>query len=403
MKLVLDHVDVPYNNFLPPPPPPPLHTTPAFPFDIMDLLCHAPKGDSSVVTTTEDETIGSLKARILAATLCTHPDELSSGVLRQYSLLSGGAVIGNDATALSQTPLEALSEVTLARTSAAVKAPYKHMMFSSAIAVSPCSTILIVATRSALAAYNTETTEMLWEKPSTLWKLCTAMAFSRCGSYVASGWKDGAIIIYHSDTGEILKEAMFPETIHSICITDCGTYVAVCGTMHDVILYTLFDAAERVLEGHTRWVLSVSCGDVLVSASDDRTLRVWDYKGDNAVMVLSGHEGPVGNVVVTQGGDVAVSVDNITVRCWELAAGSCLWVVPASGLGLAVAGCVGMVLVQRPSAPVECFELCTGDPIALANDDDSAGVVGIVLSDCGQFLFQRYATKGVSVIRLERA
>src|SRR5262249_20338003 len=61
-----------------------------------------------------------------------------------------------------------------------------------------------------------------------------------------------------------------------------------------------------VLEGHTDWVTAVAVldGRRAVSASDDRTLRVWDLESGRALQTLNGHTGAVTAVATLPGGRV---------------------------------------------------------------------------------------------------
>ncbi|MGB5757697.1 MAG: WD40 repeat domain-containing protein [Acidimicrobiales bacterium] len=79
------------------------------------------------------------------------------------------------------------------------------------------------------------------------------------------------------------------------------------------------------LEGHTGWVLAVAIGqvdgrDVIVSSGNDRTIRVWDPRGEQPPTVLRGHTDWIWAVAVGRlsGRDVVVSAgDDRTVRIWD--------------------------------------------------------------------------------------
>ena len=68
-----------------------------------------------------------------------------------------------------------------------------------------------------------------------------------------------------------------------------------------------------------------SDGSQAVSASDDKTLMVWDLRTGTILHTLGGHEGPVNDVVVTADGSQAVSAsDDGTLKVWDLRMGKIL-------------------------------------------------------------------------------
>jgi WD40 repeat protein len=82
---------------------------------------------------------------------------------------------------------------------------------------------------------------------------------------------------------------------------------------------------ERTVEGHTGWVMAVAVtpdGKRIVSASYDRTVRVWNLASGRLERTLEGHTGGVMAVAVTADGQriVSGSID-YTVRVWNLASG----------------------------------------------------------------------------------
>jgi WD40 repeat protein len=84
-------------------------------------------------------------------------------------------------------------------------------------------------------------------------------------------------------------------------------------------------ASQLILTGHNNSVQALAAtpdGRLLVSASWDRTVRVWDVRTGQVVHVLEGHEQYVEAIAVTRDGTRAVSgsVDG-TVRVWDLTLG----------------------------------------------------------------------------------
>ncbi len=87
------------------------------------------------------------------------------------------------------------------------------------------------------------------------------------------------------------------------------------------------DQARMVLEGHTGSVFGVVVtpdGKTVVSASADKTLKVWDLETGGCHATFQGHTKFVGNVVVTPDGKTVVSAsEDKTLKVWDLATGHC--------------------------------------------------------------------------------
>jgi len=84
----------------------------------------------------------------------------------------------------------------------------------------------------------------------------------------------------------------------------------------------------RTLEGHSSFVSGVAVtpdGKFAVSASADKTLKVWDLDSGRALRTLKGHSDDVTGVAVTPDGRRAVSAsEDRTLKVWDLDTGQAL-------------------------------------------------------------------------------
>ncbi|AVH66905.1 WD40 repeat-containing protein [Nostoc sp. 'Peltigera membranacea cyanobiont' N6] len=81
------------------------------------------------------------------------------------------------------------------------------------------------------------------------------------------------------------------------------------------------------LEGHTNWIRSVAFspdGEILVSGSDDKTVRLWNTTTGQFLRSLQGHKERVWSVAFSPDGKtVASSSEDKTVRLWNVHTAEC--------------------------------------------------------------------------------
>jgi len=85
---------------------------------------------------------------------------------------------------------------------------------------------------------------------------------------------------------------------------------------------------ERTLKGHTDTVQDISFdakGKVLASCSADLTIKIWDFVEFECTKTLKGHDHNVSSVAFMNDGDHIISASrDKTIRLWELTTGYCI-------------------------------------------------------------------------------
>jgi WD40 repeat protein len=84
----------------------------------------------------------------------------------------------------------------------------------------------------------------------------------------------------------------------------------------------------QLLQGHEGAVLSIAFSPdarSLASASKDKTIRLWQLATGNEICSFQGHEGPVRRIAFSPDGRVLASgAEDNTIRLWTVATGACL-------------------------------------------------------------------------------
>ncbi|TQN64267.1 Nuclear distribution protein PAC1 [Colletotrichum shisoi] len=167
----------------------------------------------------------------------------------------------------------------------------------------------------------------------------TCVAFHPVFSALASGSEDCTIKIWDWELGELEKTIKG----HTKAVTDVdfggprgATLLASCSNDLTIKLWDPSDGYKntRTLPGHDHSVSAVrfipsgaagapGSGNLLVSASRDKTLRIWDVSTGYCVKTLRGHADWVRDVCPSLDGRFLLSAgDDYTGRLWDISAAS---------------------------------------------------------------------------------
>ncbi len=157
----------------------------------------------------------------------------------------------------------------------------------------------------------------------------SAFVITPCQQFIIYGSESYLIRFMNLKTGKLAKN--FKDSkgiIYDLAISDSGKNLVGCGRDGTVKIWDIKTREVVILLKHKEIVRSVAISPderTLVSGSRDKTVKVWNLQTHKIKFTLKGHEGWVYCVKISPDGNYIFSCSSDkTIRVWDLHTGECV-------------------------------------------------------------------------------
>ncbi|OUT58326.1 MAG: hypothetical protein CBB71_13530 [Rhodopirellula sp. TMED11] len=266
----------------------------------------------------------------------------------------------------------------------------------TAIAASPWAPVVAVAGQNQIVLYHTDTSELLGVIPFPE-GVAQDLRFSRDGSYLIAGGGEhsasGFVAIYDVKTGNRVGSVGNEfDVVFGADVNESMSNIALGGPQKMLRIYDI-PTGERLfdIKKHTDWIYSVAYSpDGVLVASADRSggLCVWEAETGRLYLNLIGHKGAIYKLAWRDDSNVLASASaDGTVKLWEMNGGKAIRSISAHGGGatsvcfdhqgrLATAGVDNRAKLWAADGKLlKEFTNCTEDALEVALSHDGKRII----------------------------